>query len=90
MLQFIPARFELHVHVLPKYACSCCRDSVVSPEVPQRPVSGCIAGAGVLAEVVVCKLAYICRSIASRTSRLVTGSICPGAHYVIGSAMLLT
>ncbi len=57
VLQYIPARFELHVHVLPKYACSCCRDSVVAPEAPQRPVSGCIAGAGVLAQVVVSKFA---------------------------------
>ena len=57
VLQFIPARFELHVHVLPKYACSCCRDSVVTPAAPQRPVSGCIAGAGVLAQVVVSKFA---------------------------------
>ena len=31
VLQFIPAHFELHVHVLPKYACSHCRDGVVSP-----------------------------------------------------------
>ncbi len=34
MLEFIPARFELQVHVLPKYACSRCRDGVVAPEVP--------------------------------------------------------
>ncbi len=57
VLQFIPAHFELHVHVLPKYACSHCRDGVVAPELPPRPVSGCIAGAGVLAEVVVSKFA---------------------------------
>ncbi len=57
VLEFIPARFELQVHVLPKYACSRCRDGVVAPEVPARPVSGCIAGAGVLAEVVVSKFA---------------------------------
>jgi transposase len=57
VLQFIPARFELQVHVLRKYACSRCRDSVIAPEVPTRPVSGCIAGAGVLAEVVVSKFA---------------------------------
>ena len=54
---FIPAHFELHVHVLPKYACSHCRDGVVAPEAPPRPVSGCIAGAGLLAEVVVSKFA---------------------------------
>ena len=55
MLEFIPARFELHIHVLPKYACSHCRDGVVAPPTPPRPVSGCIAGAGVLAQLVVCK-----------------------------------
>jgi transposase len=57
VLQFIPARFELHVHVLPKYACSHCRDGVVAPPPPPRPVSGCIAGAGLLAEIVVSKFA---------------------------------
>jgi transposase len=55
VLEFVPAHFEMHVHVLPKYACSHCRDGVTSPETPPRPVSGCIAGAGVLAEVVVSK-----------------------------------
>ncbi len=57
VLQFIPAHFELHVHVLPKYACPHCRDGVVAPEPPPRPVSGCIAGAGLLAQVVVSKFA---------------------------------
>jgi transposase len=57
VLEFIPARFELQIHVLPKYACSHCRDGVVAPEPPQRPVSGCIAGAGILAEVAVAKFA---------------------------------
>jgi transposase len=57
VLEFIPARFELHVHVLPKYACSHCRDGVVAPETPPRPLSGCIAGAGVLAQVTACKFA---------------------------------
>ncbi len=55
VLNFIPARFELQIHVLPKYACSHCRDGVVAPEPPQRPVSGCIAGAGLLAELTVSK-----------------------------------
>jgi transposase len=55
VLEFIPAHFELHVHVLPKYACSHCRDGVAMPEVPPRPLSGCIAGAGLLAGVVVSK-----------------------------------
>ena len=55
VLEFIPARFEMHVHVLPKYACSRCHDGVVAPETPPRPVSGCIAGASLLAQVVVSK-----------------------------------
>jgi transposase len=56
-LHFVPAHFELHVHVLPKYACSHCRDGVVAPPVPPRPVSGCIAGPGLLAQLVVSKFA---------------------------------
>jgi transposase len=55
VLEFIPARFELHIHVLPKYACSHCRDDVVTPETPPRPLSGCIAGAGLLAQLTVSK-----------------------------------
>ena len=35
VLEFIPAHFELHIHVLPKYACSHCRDGVVSPRLPR-------------------------------------------------------
>jgi transposase len=57
VLNFVPARFELQIHILPKYACSHCRDGVVAPEGPPRPLSGCIAGAGVLAELVVSKFA---------------------------------
>ena len=55
VLEFIPAHFEIQVHVLPKYACSHCRDGVVAPDVPPRPLSGCIVGAGLLAGVVVSK-----------------------------------
>jgi transposase len=55
VLEFIPAHFELHVHVLPKYACSRCREGVTAPATPPRPLSGCIAGAGLLAGVVVSK-----------------------------------
>jgi len=54
-LHFVPAHFELHIHVLPKHACPHCRDGVVSPEPPQRPLSGCIAGPGLLAALVVSK-----------------------------------
>ncbi len=56
-LHFVPAHFELHVHVLPKYACSHCRNGVATPEPPPRPVSGCIAGPGLLSALVVSKFA---------------------------------
>ncbi len=57
VLHFVPAHFELHVHVLPKYACSHCRDGVATPPPPPRPVSGCIAGTGLLAQLIVSKFA---------------------------------
>ena len=56
-LDFIPARLEVKVHVLPKYACPKCRDGVVSPPVPPKPISGGIAGAGLVSFVIVSKFA---------------------------------
>jgi transposase len=57
VLHFVPAHFELQIHVLPKYACSHCRDGVAAPPVPARPLSGCTAGPGLLAQLVVSKFA---------------------------------
>jgi transposase len=56
-LEFIPARLEVNVHVLPKYACPKCRDGVASPPVPPKPVPGGLAGPGLVAYVVVSKFA---------------------------------
>lgn len=56
-LDFIPARLEVKVHVLPKYACPKCRDGVASPPVPPKPISGGIAGAGLVSFVIVGKFA---------------------------------
>jgi len=56
-LEFIPARLEVRVHVLPKYACSKCRDGVASPPVPPKPIPGGMAGPGLVAFVVVSKFA---------------------------------
>jgi transposase len=56
-LEYIPARLEVRVHVLPKYACSTCRDGVASPPVPPKPTPGGIAGPGLAAFVVVSKFA---------------------------------
>jgi transposase len=56
-LEFTPAKLEVNVHVLPKYACPKCRDGVASPPVPPKPVPGGIAGPGLIAYVVVSKFA---------------------------------
>jgi transposase len=56
-LEFIPAKLEVRVHVLPKYACSKCRDGVASPPVPPKPVPGGIAGPGLVSFVLVSKFA---------------------------------
>jgi transposase len=54
-LEFIPAKLEVNVHVLPKYACPKCRDGVASPPAPPKPVPGGIAGPGLVAYVLVSK-----------------------------------
>jgi transposase len=56
-LEFAPAKLEVKVHVLPKYACPKCRDGVASPPVPPKPVPGGIAGPGLVAFVLVSKFA---------------------------------
>ncbi len=55
VLEHTPAKLELHVHIRPKYACATCRDGVHAPELPPRPLAKCIAGAGLLAEVITSK-----------------------------------
>jgi transposase len=54
-LEFTPAKLEVNLHVLPKYACPKCRDGVASPPVPPKPIQGGIAGAGLVSFVVVSK-----------------------------------
>jgi transposase len=39
-LDYVPARLEVRVHVVPKCACSKCRDGVVSTSVPPKPTGG--------------------------------------------------
>jgi transposase len=56
-LEFTPAKLEVKVHILPKYACPKCRDGVVSPPVPPKPVPGGIAGPGLVSYVLVSKFA---------------------------------
>jgi transposase len=56
-LEFTPAKLEVNVHVLPKYACPKCHDGVASPPVPPKPIPGGIAGPGLISYVVVSKFA---------------------------------
>jgi len=55
ILEYVPAKLEVHVHVRPKYACRYCKDGVASPPVPARPIARGIAGPGLIAQVVVAK-----------------------------------
>src|SRR4051812_5825684 len=54
-LEFIPAKLELRLHILPKYACAHCHDGVKSPPGPDRPLAGCIAGAGLISQLLTSK-----------------------------------
>jgi transposase len=55
VLDFVPAKLEVTVHVLPKYACPKCRDGVASPPVPPKLIPGGIAGPGLVSFILVSK-----------------------------------
>jgi transposase len=55
ILDYVPAKLEVHVHVRPKYACRYCKDGVVSPPPPDRPIARGIAGPGLIAQIVLSK-----------------------------------
>ena len=55
ILEYVPSKLEVHVHVRPKYACRHCKDGVVSPPPPERPIARGIAGPGLIAQIVVSK-----------------------------------
>jgi transposase len=55
ILEYVPAKFEVHVYVRTKYACRCCQDGVASPPPPVRPVARGIAGPGLIAQIVAAK-----------------------------------
>jgi transposase len=55
ILEYVPAKLEVHVHVRPKYACRYCQDGVASPPPPKRPIARSIAGPGLIAQIVVAK-----------------------------------
>lgn len=55
ILDYVPAKLEVHVHVRPKYACRYCKDGVASPPPPERPIARGVAGPGLIAQIVVAK-----------------------------------
>ncbi len=55
ILEYVPAKLEVHVHVRPKYACRYCKDGVASPPPPERPIARGIAGPGLIAQILVAK-----------------------------------
>jgi transposase len=54
VLDYVPARFRVIQHVRPKLACSAC-ERIVQLEAPSRPIARGLAGAGLLAHVLVSK-----------------------------------
>lgn len=55
VLEYVPAKLEVHVYVRPKYACRYCKDGVMSPPPPARPITRGIAGPGLIAQIIVAK-----------------------------------
>ncbi len=55
VLEFVPAKLEVHEHVRPKYACRHCKDGVSTSTALVRPIPRCLAGPGLLAQVLVAK-----------------------------------
>jgi transposase len=55
VLEYVPAKLEVHVHVRPKYACRYCKNGVAAPPPPERPIARGIAGPGLVAQIVVAK-----------------------------------
>ena len=54
-MEYVPAKLEVHVYVRPKYACRYCKDGVMSPPPPMRPITRGIAGPGLIAQIIVGK-----------------------------------
>jgi transposase len=54
VLEYVPASFKVIRHVRPKLACAACQKIVQEPA-PSRPIARGIAGAGLLAHVLVAK-----------------------------------
>src|SRR6266478_5523654 len=51
ILEYVPAKLEVHVYLRPKYACRYCKDGVSSPPPPVRPIARGVAGPGLIAQI---------------------------------------
>jgi transposase len=56
-LEHIPAVTYIREDALEKWACPCCKGAPVTSEAPMRPLERCLAGPGMLAQVVTSKYA---------------------------------
>lgn len=54
MLEYVPARFKVILHVRPKMVCGCCEHTAQVPA-PSRPIVRGLAGPAVLVQVLVSK-----------------------------------
>lgn len=54
VLEYVPARFKVIRHVRPKWVCRCC-EHIAQVSAPSRPIARGLAGAGLLAHVLVSK-----------------------------------
>jgi len=53
-IDYIPAQLKVIEHITPKYACKQC-ETIKSQPKPQGPIPKCMAGSGLLAEVIISK-----------------------------------
>jgi transposase len=55
ILEHVPSSVFVRVQTCEKWGCPCCQDKVVTSQLPEQPISRCLAGEGMLAHVVVSK-----------------------------------
>jgi transposase len=55
VLEYEPAKLEVHEYVRPKFVCRKCKDGVSSPPPPKRPIDRGLAGPGLISHVIVSK-----------------------------------
>ena len=54
-LEFIPAKLVAKEHIRYKYACQRCRQYLITAPMPEQPIDKGLAGAGLLAEILISK-----------------------------------